>query len=804
MDENADDIVSQEEVNEDVYIQGYLRMKVNEELAAILEASADSDGMVTRTAVTRTDDVLTSIGATSLTRTFPYAGKFEARTRAAGLHLWYEVYFEPTESTVTRASKELTEVEGVVEVEYRPRVVSLHTGTMTPAGAVATAIDDASRSSDLPYNDPRLDEQWHYNNTGDGKNQVEGSDINLFAAWNSGVIGSNKVIVCVVDGGIDVDHQDLAANVWVNTAEANGTSGKDDDNNGYVDDVNGYNFVNKNATITGDDHGTHVAGTVAAVNNNGIGVCGVAGGDYSSDIQGVQLMSSQIFDGDDQTNNISNAIKYGADNGAVISQNSWGYDYTGSNVTNPSVPASDAAAIDYFIQYAGFDENGNQTGPMAGGLVVFAAGNEEVTYSIPGQYEPVMCVTSVRADYDSAYYTNYGDWADISATGGDYYRGSTSNQILSTTNGNTYAYYQGTSMAAPHVSGVAALIISKFGGTGFTPDDLKEIVYGTARDITSYNSFASKGWMGVGLIDAAACVIPVSTVAPDAISTFEFTPDWNVINASLVVPADTDSETGAPLAITAYYSQTPFDTTIDRSDLPSDIFSSSIFYVGDLAAGDTMEFTLGDLGFDETYYVALDSYDASRNYSELTKVMQVTTRENASPEVISQPSGILMEATGKTTSLNMASYFSDIDVADGDVLSYKSSSSASSVAVLASTGDVLYITSKGYGNATITLTATDFNGATAEVSFMIVVRDSSVEVDLYPNPVVDVLNVRMGAEYTTQIDIFNTSGGKVYSGSVDVSPFEAGQIDLSALSSGSYTLNLTYEGKELTRNIVKL
>src|SRR5690606_32622960 len=126
-----------------------------------------------------------------------------------------------------------------------------------------------------PANDPMLGDQWHYNNTGqvDG---TPGSDISLFQAWSIET-GSPDVIIGVTDGGAQVNHPDLAANMWINEDEIPG-NGIDDDNNGFVDDIHGYGFGDNSPTIAPDDHGTHVSGTIAAVTNNGLGVAGVAGG----------------------------------------------------------------------------------------------------------------------------------------------------------------------------------------------------------------------------------------------------------------------------------------------------------------------------------------------------------------------------------------------------------------------------------------------------------------------------------------------------------------------------------------------
>lgn len=135
-----------------------------------------------------------------------------------------------------------------------------------------------------------------------------GADINAQDAWAI-TAGNPGVVVAIVDQGVKYTHPDLAANMWINTQEKNGATGADDDGNGYIDDIYGYNFVTRGAVswdrevwVGGENkgdsgHGTHVAGTVAAVNNNGVGVCGVAGGTGRND--GVKLMSCQIFSGND-------------------------------------------------------------------------------------------------------------------------------------------------------------------------------------------------------------------------------------------------------------------------------------------------------------------------------------------------------------------------------------------------------------------------------------------------------------------------------------------------------------------------
>ena len=346
---------------------------------------------------------------------------------------------------------------------------------------------EATRSVALPFNDPELEWQWHYYNDGslDPELCKDGADINLLNAWKY-TAGDNRVIVAVCDGGVMANHPDLADNMWVNEAEMSGATGVDDDGNGYVDDIHGYNFVTDSGNVTADDHGTHVAGTISAVNNNGFAVCGIAGGTGNGD--GVRLMSIQIFEGNDgcYSHQIAQGIKYAADNGAVIINNSWGYDpgiYYGDN---------EYEQWDSVLQeaFGYFKTNARLEGVMEGGLVVFAAGNE--TYpeaSYPGAYRDYISVSAMSSDYKATYYTNYGPGVNVCAPGGDStYAGWLTISSVSTTEKDGYEYMQGTSMACPHVSGCAALAVSYALKQGYklTADELHRLILTSVHDINPY------------------------------------------------------------------------------------------------------------------------------------------------------------------------------------------------------------------------------------------------------------------------------------------------------------------------------
>lgn len=582
-----------------------IRVKLNSALADSLQT--DDDGVVNleSSGVKSVDDLVASLGVTMMRRTFPPAGEFEQRTREAGLHLWYNVYFDEN-AGLTRAGGEMDKIEGFDMVEYCPKTVRI--GSTEAVVAAPSQPSDISRSAmtDI-FNDPGLKDQWHYYNDGSRQNSVAGSDINVIPVWQKKQTGKPEVIVAVVDGGVDYAHEDLAANMWHNPEQSG-------------DLVYGWNFVGSGGPrITPDDHGTHVAGTIAAVNNNGKGVCGIAGGDGSSD-SGVRIMSCQIFQGEDGGSG-AEAIKWAADHGAVIAQNSWGYSFkTYQEAQAGYTPQADKDAIDYFIANAGKDKNGVQTGPMSGGIVIFAAGNDGWDIGYPGEYEKCLAVASIGADYREAYYTNYGSWVDVCAPGGDVKKG---NQVYSTLPGNQYGYMQGTSMACPHVSGVAALIVSEKGGKGYTPTALRKTIEDNVLDISANSG---SRYLGKGLVNAYRSVFGSTGDRPDRIKDFKASVNSNNISFSLVIPADKDN--GKPNMIYVYYSE----SQLTSSNLESAKFSS--YAVGDMEPGDVLTDVLTVDKFSTKYYLAAVATDYGGNTSPMSTVLTITTGENHAPELV--------------------------------------------------------------------------------------------------------------------------------------------------------------------------
>lgn len=414
---------------------------------------------------------------------------FPKATGSESLDRWMLVHFD--EELDTKAVAEsIAALDEVERVEFDVKIKRI----VSEAQPMPTSRPEPTRSVEMPFNDPELPWQWHYYNDGsladyaDDPNQcLAGADINLLNAWKY-TAGDRRVVVAVVDGGIMTDHPDLKDNMWVNEAEQNGQMGIDDDLNGYVDDIHGYNFVTDSGKITADDHGTHVAGTISAVNNNGYAVCGIAGGTGNND--GVRLMSIQIFVGDESCyqHQIARGFHYAADNGAVLINNSWGYEPDAYISDNEFVRYDSVLkeAIDYF------QSNARLEGVMEGGVAIFAAGNE--TYPqpcYPGAYHEYVCVTAMSSDYTAAYYTNYGPGCNVVAPGGDANYGTlfcVSSTSLDTNYG--YEYMQGTSMATPHVTGCAALALSYALKQGYTltPDYLRTLIQTSVHDINQYQT----------------------------------------------------------------------------------------------------------------------------------------------------------------------------------------------------------------------------------------------------------------------------------------------------------------------------
>ena len=492
-------------------VDGELLIKFSPAMTGILD-SCFTTRAATRSGIPSTDEVLAILGAYSFERVFPVDPRHEERTREAGLHLWYKVSFDE-DVDLSAAVKELAKLGEISKVQCNRRIYRIDNRVAReslPAGATRAA-------NGLPFNDPELPLQWGYINRGGyGFEQpwaksIAGCDVGCEQAWAL-CTGDSSIIVGVMDEGVMWEHPDLNANMWVNEDEVYASS-NDNDGNGFKGDRYGYNFATDRGYISttstnATGHGTHVAGTIAAVNNNGIGVSGIAGGDAEAGKGGVRIMSLQIFD-DAYASTVAmeaKAFKYAADNGAVIMQCSWGYNSAYSNIMQGYTPGPaseeewetlyplEKEAIDYFINNAG-----SPNGVIDGGIVVFASGNEFAGMSAyPGAYSKCISVSAVAADYTPATYTNFGVEVDFSAPGGDgdyygtpgtsYENGGMIYSTLVVEGRPTYGYYEGPSMACPHVSGVIALGLSYAveQRRHFRAEEFIDLVYSTATDIDGY------------------------------------------------------------------------------------------------------------------------------------------------------------------------------------------------------------------------------------------------------------------------------------------------------------------------------
>lgn len=588
--------------------------------------------------------------------------------RRMGLDRWFIVRFDE-KTDVNEVLKELRNDPAIEKAHGNLTVVPAKV-TYTPATRAPLSQYQLQEANDgrgpRSFTDPYLKYQWHYTTTFEAYNLFKPeAGINLFPAWQQET-GDPNVVVAVLDSGIDFGHPDLAASAW---------DGGKDPTTGQT--IHGRNFYyvstgqgNVNEIIPGG-HGTHVAGTIAARNNNYIGVSGVAGGD-GTDNSGVRLMSCEIYgrDGYSETADVHSIVKafeFAQEKGALIANCSWGYQFDRKTYFNndyfqerfKDIFALLKGGIDYFTAYAGCDKDGKKKAGsyMKGGLVFFASGNDGQNDidMIPGSYDKVVAVGAVDGYNRATDYMDKGYWVDILAPGGtldpsvtggilstvpnDYQyqkTGDTYNTDYTFPGDYQYAYAQGTSMAAPHVTGVAALVISKFGkkDNNFTNEKLRERILTSIKSIDPYkirNEENLAGKLGAGIIDASLALADPETQKPekptvtaathaaeDLKGYYDEQIEWNV--------------TGDPDAINTEKTAFAYDIELfEKSNMKEAILKKTV-YTYQRTVGEQMTYDFQGLKSNVEYEVHVVARDRFNNKSEQA-VSTFKTRMNHEPKL---------------------------------------------------------------------------------------------------------------------------------------------------------------------------
>jgi thermitase len=300
------------------------------------------------------------------------------------------------------------------------------------------------------------------------------------AAWDK-MVGRSDIVIAILDTGADVDHADLAGQLWVNPGEVPGNS-LDDDGNGQVDDIHGWQFTHdadenpyQSDNIDDDHgHGTHVTGIAVAQGNNERGIAGLA--------WGCRAMIVKVLDenGDGWYSDVADGVVYAVDNGARIVNLSLG-------------GADESSVMEDAVQYA----------QARGALVVAAAGNSGSAVLYPAAYDGALAVAASDANDRWATYSCSGPEVELAAPG---------SSIYSTCIGDRYCYKSGTSMATPHVSGLAALIWS--GYYTYTAAQVRQRMIDTAQDIESPGWDPYSGWGRIDAREALSAVVPSAIYIP--------------------------------------------------------------------------------------------------------------------------------------------------------------------------------------------------------------------------------------------------------------------------------------------------
>lgn len=750
--------VQSETPQESGYYKGTAIVQFDDSVLSIVESAAAAGTVKTKSA--EMNDILVNIGASRIERSFPDAGPREKLHREFGLHRFYTVTFDENVPR-TRASENLSLMKGVISVEI-PHKMKMHS---------------------LPWNDPYASRAWGLLNTGSYQGFVEGADINVLPVYDNVTAGIREVIVGVVDEGVDPDHSDLAGVVV--------PPGPDGSKN-FCDPYNQY-------VITPGKHGCNVGGIIGAINNNGNFCCGVAGG-YDGN-GGVSILTCEVFSDNGSYKNFGEAIVWACDHGALVCNNSWGYDFdaNGNGVIDPDeyeticnakVDESLIRSIEYFNTYAGCDENGNQTGLMKGGICFFSSGNDNIDRAPTGELEQVVAVGAIGPDGRRASYSNYGPWVDICAPGGDSYFGN-DGYIWSLSTNNSVVGMCGTSQATPYVSGAAALLISAHGKKGYTADMLRAQLIDNAS-----HRFDSVHDHPIGpLVDTYASMLAIAE-DPDPITSWSVKTESNRAVFDITVPGKT---TGCVVAVSE-----------DRESLLKlTSLSMTPGVIGDhisgVKEGEKHNIVAKHLKYSTHYYAAVYSVNAGK-LRVSSEIKEITTPKNQLPQAVDYD-GFYALSKLDTLRLDMSTIFVD---PDGDELTFfvkKDGKAAHSI-----NGNTITITQKEYGHTTFIVTATDEGGSKVDNIFRFVLHDREYDADVYPNPVsLDsngdcILYLAPGVKQPveTEVVITNAAGKVLWKCTGAASGLRPFAVDMASWGVGVYGVRMSFDGKVYEERVMKI
>jgi subtilisin family serine protease len=488
-----------------------------------------------------------------------------------------------------------------------------------PGIAVPDALARLKSSPDIAYaepnyivsatavpGDPEFPKQWSLRNTGQAGG-TPGADIDAVAAWDI-TTGSPGAIVAVVDTGCDLDHPDLRANLWTNPGEIPG-NGVDDDGDGRIDDVTGWDFANHDNDPHDDHgHGTHVAGTIAAAGDNGLGVTGIA---WHATIMPLKFLDAS---GNGTIGDAIDAIDYAAAKGARVINASWG----GSGFSTAMFEAIRDAGEQHEV------------------LFVAAAGNEATDSDLipffPAAYDTpnvVAVAASDRLDH-LAWFSNFGSTSvDLAAPGVD---------ILSTLPGGTYGLSSGTSMAAPHVSGTAALLLSL--APGIDVVSLRRRLLDQAERLAALDGRVASS----GRLDAFQCVTGADTVPPGAIDGFHVV---EPLSNGLVLGWTATGDDGDQGTAAVY------DLRISDEPLDAGLFAAARRVTGiafPRSAGTQEIEEIGGLAPSHTYYLAVRALDEWGNDGPIVFSAAIATLPPPAIEVAPESSSAAARSGRTATS----------------------------------------------------------------------------------------------------------------------------------------------------------